>query len=53
MVKTYFKGLDDPKQRAAATRLDIATNGIKSVKILQILKLKSIFIFRMMILKGV
>ncbi|GAA8752598.1 hypothetical protein BTM113_14810 [Helicobacter pylori] len=32
MVKTYFKGLDDPKQRAAATRLDIATNGIEDVE---------------------
>ncbi|GAA8747066.1 hypothetical protein QAD58_00490 [Helicobacter pylori] len=32
MVKTYFKGLDDPKQRAAATRLGIATNGIEDVE---------------------
>ncbi|GAA9431004.1 hypothetical protein HpHA285_15210 [Helicobacter pylori] len=32
MIKTYFKGLDDPKQRVAATRLDIATNGIEDVE---------------------
>ncbi|WP_154498366.1 hypothetical protein [Helicobacter pylori] len=34
MAKIYFKGLDDPKQRAAATRLakDIATNGIEDVE---------------------
>ncbi|BAW37037.1 putative uncharacterized protein [Helicobacter pylori] len=34
MAKIYFKGLDDPKQRAAATRLakDIATNGIEYVE---------------------
>ncbi|WP_229765438.1 hypothetical protein [Helicobacter pylori] len=33
MIKTYFKGLNDPKQRVAATRLDIATNGIEYVEI--------------------
>ncbi|GAA8020586.1 hypothetical protein JP0061_15140 [Helicobacter pylori] len=32
MIKTYFKGLNDPKQRVAATRLDIATNGIEDVE---------------------
>ncbi len=34
MIKTYFKGLNDPKQRAAAARLakDIATNGIEDVE---------------------
>ncbi|GAA7161079.1 hypothetical protein Kyoto69B_21180 [Helicobacter pylori] len=34
MIKTYFKGLDDPKQRVAAARLakDIATNGIEDVE---------------------
>ncbi|MGT0077575.1 hypothetical protein V5H54_07525 [Helicobacter pylori] len=34
MAKIYFKGLDDPKQRAVATRLakDIATNGIEDVE---------------------
>ncbi|GAA6871937.1 hypothetical protein HpHNI57_14980 [Helicobacter pylori] len=34
MTKIYFKGLDDPKQRAAAARLakDIATNGIEDVE---------------------
>lgn len=32
MIKTYFKGLNDPKQRVVATRLDIATNGIEDVK---------------------
>ncbi|GAA7620078.1 hypothetical protein HpBhutan227_02570 [Helicobacter pylori] len=34
MIKTYFQGLDDPKQRAAAARLakDIATNGIEDVE---------------------
>ncbi|GAA9155662.1 hypothetical protein HpHA181_15260 [Helicobacter pylori] len=32
MVKTYFKGLNDPKQRVVATRLDIATNGIEDVE---------------------
>ncbi|GAA9616913.1 hypothetical protein HpVa114_14510 [Helicobacter pylori] len=34
MAKIYFKGLDDPKQRAAATRLakDVATNGIEDVE---------------------
>ncbi|WP_231212395.1 hypothetical protein [Helicobacter pylori] len=32
MIKTYFKGLNDPKQRVAATRLDIATNGIEGAE---------------------
>ncbi|GAA8341860.1 hypothetical protein HpBT203_22200 [Helicobacter pylori] len=34
MIKTYFKGLNDPKQRAAAARLakDIAKNGIEDVE---------------------
>ncbi|GAA8245162.1 hypothetical protein HpHA170_14410 [Helicobacter pylori] len=32
MIKTYFKGLNDPKQRVAAARLDIATNGIEDVE---------------------
>ncbi|GAA6923509.1 hypothetical protein AOH277_15140 [Helicobacter pylori] len=34
MIKTYFKGLNGPKQRVAATRLakDIATNGIEDVE---------------------
>ncbi|WP_187857528.1 hypothetical protein KVC60_01135 [Helicobacter pylori] len=34
MIKTYFKGLNSPKQRAAAARLakDIATNGIEDVE---------------------
>ncbi len=34
MIKTYFKGLNDPKQRVAVIRLakDIATNGIEDVK---------------------
>ncbi|WRB48726.1 hypothetical protein KVM41_06805 [Helicobacter pylori] len=32
MIKTYFKGLNDPKQRVAAIRLDIVTNGIEDVE---------------------
>ncbi|GAA9229917.1 hypothetical protein Taiwan905_13240 [Helicobacter pylori] len=34
MTQIYFKGLNGPKQRAAAARLakDIATNGIEDVE---------------------
>ncbi|MFT2615497.1 hypothetical protein [Helicobacter pylori] len=34
MIKTYFKGLNDPKQRVAAARSakNITTNGIEDVE---------------------